>query len=50
MISKIGKRDGAGAFDKDLLANAWKRSADAQSLPIDKLAPEKAVDRSSLHS
>jgi NitT/TauT family transport system substrate-binding protein len=46
MINDISKRDGAGAFEPALLAKTWKWTAEAQNMPLDKLDPETAVDRS----
>jgi NitT/TauT family transport system substrate-binding protein len=46
MVNAISKKDGAGAFEKGLLATTWKWTAEAQSLPLDKIDPETAVDRS----
>ena len=48
MVNAIEKNDGPGAFEKKLLAKTWEWVAKAQNLPIDKLDPEKAVDRSVL--
>jgi NitT/TauT family transport system permease protein len=43
MINSISKKDDEGAFAKGLLATTWKWTAEAQSLPLDKFDPEKAV-------
>lgn len=48
IINSISKKDGEGAFDKTLLATTWKWTAEAQNMPLDKLDPETAVDRSFL--
>ena len=48
MVNDISKKDGAGAFEKALLAKTWKWTAEAQNMPLDKLDPETAVDRSFL--
>ena len=48
MVNSISKKDGEGAFEKALLATTWKWTAEAQNLPLDKLDPETAVDRSFL--
>ncbi len=48
MVNAISKKDGEGAFDKALLATTWKWTAEAQNMPLDKLDPETAVDRSFL--
>jgi NitT/TauT family transport system substrate-binding protein len=48
MVNAISKADGPGAFDKALLAKTWVWTAKAQGLPMDKLDPEKAIDRSVL--
>ena len=48
IVNAISKKDGEGAFDKALLAKTWKWTAEAQNMPLDKLDPEMAVDRSFL--
>jgi NitT/TauT family transport system substrate-binding protein len=48
IVNDISKKDGPGAFDKALLAKTWEWTAKAQNLPLDKLDPETAVDRSVL--
>ena len=48
MVNSISKKDGQGAFEKGLLAKTWKWTAEAQNMPLDKIDPEKAVDRSFL--
>jgi NitT/TauT family transport system substrate-binding protein len=48
MVNDISKKDGAGVFEKALLAKTWKWTAEAQDMPLDKLDPESAVDRSFL--
>ena len=48
IVNSISKKDGEGAFEKALLAKTWEWTAKAQNLPLDKLDPETAVDRSFL--
>jgi NitT/TauT family transport system substrate-binding protein len=48
IVNSISKKDGEGAFDKALLAKTWKWTAEAQNMPLDKIDPETAVDRSFL--
>jgi NitT/TauT family transport system substrate-binding protein len=48
IVNAISKKDGEGAFEKALLAKTWKWTAEAQNMPLDKLDPEAAVDRSFL--
>jgi NitT/TauT family transport system substrate-binding protein len=48
MVNDIAKANGAGAFEKALLAKTWEWTAKAQNMPLDKLDPETAVDRSLL--
>jgi NitT/TauT family transport system substrate-binding protein len=48
IVNAISKKDGAGAFDKALLAKTWKWTAEAQNMPLDKIDPETTVDRSFL--
>jgi NitT/TauT family transport system substrate-binding protein len=48
MVNAISKKDGEGAFEPKLLATTWKWTAEAQNMPLDKLDPEAAVDRSFL--
>jgi NitT/TauT family transport system substrate-binding protein len=48
MVNAISKKDGEGVFDPKLLATTWKWTAEAQNMPLDKLDPETAVDRSFL--
>lgn len=48
MVNAVEKADGPGAYDKKLLAKTWEWTAKAQNLPLDKLDPETAVDRSFL--
>ena len=48
MVNEISNRDGNGAFQKDLLATTWKWTAEAQNIPLNKIDPEAAVDRSFL--
>ena len=45
MVNDLSKKDGAGAFEPQLLATTWKWVAEAQNLPLDKLNPESAVNR-----
>ena len=44
--NEISKKDGLGAFEPKLLAKTWEWVAKAQSMPLDKLDPETAVNRS----
>lgn len=44
--NEITDRDGFGAFNPQLLMDTWKWVAKAQNLPLDKVDPEKLVDRS----
>jgi NitT/TauT family transport system substrate-binding protein len=46
MVNAISKKDGMGAFEKGLLATTWKWTAEAQNMPLNKIDPETAVDRS----
>lgn len=46
--NEISLASGRGAFDKALLATTWDWTAKSQNLPLDKLDPETAVDRSFL--
>jgi len=46
MVNTLSKKDGAGAFEKALLAKTWEWTAKSQKMPIEKLDPEAAVDRS----
>ena len=48
IVNSISKKDGEGAFEKALLAKTWKWTAEAQNMPLDKIDPETAVDRSFL--
>jgi len=48
MVNAIEKADGPGSFEKTLLAKTWEWTAKSQGLPLDKLDPETAVDRSVL--
>jgi len=43
--NEISKKDGLGAFEPKLLATTWEWVAKAQSMPLDKLDPESAVNR-----
>jgi NitT/TauT family transport system substrate-binding protein len=42
----IEKAEGLGSFQKDRLFKTWEWTAKAQNMPLDKLDPEKAVNRS----
>ncbi|MGA2126601.1 MAG: ABC transporter substrate-binding protein, partial [Xanthobacteraceae bacterium] len=46
MVNAISKKDGPGAFEKALLATTWEWTAKSQNMPVDKVDPEAAVDRS----
>jgi len=48
MTNDISRAAGVGAFDKALLAKTWEWTAKSQNMPIEKLDPEMAVDRSFL--
>lgn len=48
MVNDIAKANGVGTFEKALLAKTWEWTAKAQNMPLDKLDPETAVDRSFL--
>lgn len=48
MVNSLSKKDGVGAFEKALLAKTWEWTAKSQKMPIEKLDPEAAVDRSVL--
>jgi len=48
MVNAISKKDGNGVFEKALLAKTWEWTAKSQNMPLDKLDPEAAVDRSVL--
>ncbi len=45
MDNDISRKEPLGTLDKALLAKTWDWAAKAQGLPLDKLDPEKAVDR-----
>ena len=45
MVNDTAKA-GKGGFEKALLAKTWEWTAKAQNIPLDKLDPESAVDRS----
>ena len=45
-FNEISKKDGLGHFDNALLAKTWEWTAKSQNLPLDKIDPENAVDRS----
>jgi NitT/TauT family transport system substrate-binding protein len=42
----IMKAEGLGAFQKQRLYTTWEWTAKAQNLPLDRIDPETAVDRS----
>jgi NitT/TauT family transport system substrate-binding protein len=42
----IAKAEGLGSFQKDRLRTTWEWTAKAQHMPLDKIDPETAVDRS----
>jgi NitT/TauT family transport system substrate-binding protein len=44
--NEITDRDGFGAFDPSLLKETWEWVAKSQNYPLDKIDPEKLVDRS----
>jgi len=44
--NQIAKTEGLGSFQKDRLRVTWEWTAKAQKLPLDKIDPETAVDRS----
>ena len=46
MVNDISKKDGMGAFTKPLLAKTWEWTAKSQKIPLEKMDPETAVDRS----
>jgi len=46
MVNDISKKDGMGTFDKALLAKTWEWTAKSQKIPLDKIDPETAIDRS----
>jgi len=48
IVNDIAKANGPGTFQKALLAKTWEWTAKAQNIPLDKLDPETAVDRSLL--
>lgn len=48
MENAVTKANGVGAFNKALLAKTWEWTAKSQNMPLDKLDPETAVDRSFL--
>lgn len=48
MDNAITKASTVGALDKALLAKTWEWTAKSQNMPLDKLDPETAVDRSFL--
>jgi len=42
----VSKAEGFGTFTKDRLFKTWEWTAKAQNIPLDKIDPEKTVDRS----
>jgi NitT/TauT family transport system substrate-binding protein len=44
--NQIAKTEGLGSFQKDRLRVTWEWTAKAQKLPLDKIDPETAIDRS----
>ena len=46
IVNAISKKDGPGAFEPKLLAVTWEWTAKSQNIPLDKIDPETAVDRS----
>jgi NitT/TauT family transport system substrate-binding protein len=42
----ISKADGVGTFQKERLKTTWEWTAKAQHVPLDKIDPETAIDRS----
>jgi len=41
----VSKAEGYGTFTKERLAKTWEWTAQAQNMPLDKLDPEKVVER-----
>jgi NitT/TauT family transport system substrate-binding protein len=48
MVNDVTTANGVGAFEKGLLAKTWEWAAKGQNIPLDKLDPESAIDRSFL--
>ena len=48
IMNDITKAEGFGTLDKARLAKTWEWTAKAQNMPLDKIDPEKAVNRSFL--
>ena len=48
IMNDITKAEGFGTLDKTRLAKTWEWTAKAQNMPLDKIDPEKAVNRSFL--
>ena len=48
IMNDITKAEGFGTLDKARLAKTWEWTAKAQNVPLDKLDPEKVVNRSFL--
>ncbi len=46
IMNDITKAEGFGALDKARLAKTWEWTAKAQNMPLDKIDPEKVIDRS----
>ncbi len=46
--NEISKTEGIGALDKTRLAKTWEWTAKSQDMPLNKIDPEKAIDRSFL--
>jgi NitT/TauT family transport system substrate-binding protein len=46
MVNAISKKDGFGAFEPKRLTTTWEWTAKSQNIPLDKIDPEAAVDRS----
>lgn len=46
IMNDITKAEGFGALEKARLATTWEWTARAQNMPLDKLDPEKAINRS----
>ena len=44
----VSKKEGIGTLDKARLAKTWEWTAKSQDMPLDKMDPEKSVDRSFL--
>ena len=46
IMNDITKAEGFGTLDKARLAKTWEWTAKAQNMPLDKIDPEKVIDRS----